>query len=105
LTTPEQTFDDVVVFRGRHDIIGDLFRRRQDLAGNFSDAGLDELEILAAVAVSHGMSTSIVARASGVPAERVNAVLDTSPALVRRQMAAYRREPSGIVIRTTVRLD
>jgi hypothetical protein len=46
------------------------------------------------------MSHAIVAKASGVPRGRVVAVLDRSPVAVRRQMTAYRRESSSIVIRT-----
>jgi hypothetical protein len=90
----------VGVFAGRQDIIGDLFRLNQEVLRGGGGDGLDELEMLAAVAVSHGMSHSIVAKASGVPQGRVDAVLDRSPAAIRRRMTAYRREPSGIVIRT-----
>lgn len=86
---------------GRGDIIGDLARLRRDFVGaaNQTEDLLVRLEVLAAAAVELGMSTTIVGKASGVPPERIAAVLDAQPAGVRRCASDYERRDSGVVTR------
>lgn len=86
---------------GRGDIIGDLARLRRDFVGaaNQTHDLLSQLEVLAAAAVQLGMSESIVGKASGVPPERIAAVLDAQPTGVRRRADDYERRPSGVVTR------
>ncbi len=84
---------------GRHDIIGDLARLRQEFMGaaNKAEGHLAQLEVLAAAAVELGMSYNIVGKASGIPRERIDAVLHAQPAGVRRQAADYERHSSGAI--------
>ena len=103
LDLPEHVFETVrMVMAGRQDIIGDLFRlHRQmiDPSTDDPDRLLGQLEILAAVAVTHGMSHNIVAKASGIPRERVDAVLDHHAIPVRDEAAQWERKPVGVVVR------
>lgn len=84
---------------GRHDIIGDLARLRQEFIGSATRAEgqLAQLEVLAAAAVDLGMSYNIVGKASGIPQERIDAVLHGQPSGVRHQAADYERHSSGII--------
>ncbi len=84
---------------GRHDIIGDLARLRQEfvISADKADADLTQLETLAAAAVELGMSYNIVGKASGIPQQRIDAVVHAQPTRVRRQASAYERLSSGIV--------
>ncbi len=87
LTFYEHLFDPGLVLAGRKDIVGDLARlRRRFLASTDSGADdlLDELELLAATAVALGMSYSIVDKASGIPRERIEVLLEGQPTVVAR---------------------
>jgi hypothetical protein len=91
-----------VVLAGRKDIVRDLARlRRRFLASGDSDADdlLDELELLAATAVALGMSYSIVDKASGLPRERIEVVLEARPTVVERSTSGYQRHASGAISR------
>ena len=95
----EHLFDDERVLDGRGDIIGDLARLRRKfmgVAGNAEDL-LGQLEVLAAAAVELGMSHNIVGKASGIPRDRIDAVLDAQPTTVGRRASDYERHPTGIV--------
>ncbi len=94
-------FDAGPVLTGRQDIIGDLARLRMRFLGSTptDDGLLDELELLAASAVQLGMSFSIVGKASGIPRERVEVVLDSQPAVVQRMAADYERQAGGVLCR------
>ena len=86
---------------GRQDIIGDLARLRLQYLGSPHDAEalLEQLELLSATAVQLGMSFPIVNRACGIPLERIDAVLDAQPDVVRRVASAYERGPAGVLYR------
>lgn len=102
LTAYEHLFDTGPVLAGRKDIVGDLARlRRRFLASADSDADdlLDELELLAATAVALGMSYSIVDKASGIPRERIEVVLEARPTFVERCTSDYQRHASGAISR------
>ncbi len=101
MTIIEHMFDDGHVLTGRHDIIGDLARLRAEFVGaaNEAENRLIRLELLAAAAVELGMSHNIVGKASGIPSQRLDAVLDTQPTGVDRCAAEYERHPSGVVRR------
>jgi hypothetical protein len=92
-------FDYGLELIGRHEIIGDLARFRQEFIGSASKAEgqLAQLEVLAAAAVDLGMSYKIVGKASGIPQERIDAVLHAQPSGVRRQAADYERHSSGVI--------
>lgn len=64
-----------------------------------SDPLLNELELLAAAATNLGMPFSIVSKARGIPRERIEAVLESQPGIVRRTAAAYDRQPGGELCR------
>ncbi|MDH3302566.1 MAG: hypothetical protein OES24_18870 [Acidimicrobiia bacterium] len=85
---------------GRHDIIGDLARLRNEFVGasNRSDDALSRLEVLAATAVFHGMSYAIVTKASGVPRRRIEVVAETQVDAVASCAAGYERLASGLVM-------
>ena len=72
-------FDTGRVLASRKDIIGDLFRLRQEVAQARNEPDTVEryhdLEVLAAVAVTYGMSQSLVTRASNVPRDRIEALI------------------------------
>ena len=89
------------VLIGRGDIIGDLARLHSEFLGaaNEADKLLSQLEVLAAAAVQLGMSQNIVGKASGIPAGRIDAVLDAQPIGVRRCAESYVRGSSGVVVR------
>ena len=95
----ERLFDTRRVLDGRSDIIGDLARLRRKFMGIASNADdlLGRLEVLAAAAVELAMSHNIVRKASGIPRERIDAVLDAQPTTVSRRAADYERHPSGAV--------
>ena len=86
---------------GRQDIIGGLARlhRRFLTEVDEGDPLLNELELLAAAATDLGMSFSIVSKASGIPRERIEAVLESQPEIVRRTAAAYDCQPGGVLCR------
>lgn len=86
---------------GRQDIVGDLARLRMQFlsSGTEADSVLDELETLAAAAVSLAMSYSIVGKASGIPRERIDAVHEVRPTVVQRCAREYERHPSGVICR------
>ena len=94
-------FDAGSVLTGRQDIIGDLARLRMRFLGSTptDDELLDELELLAASAVRLGMSFSIVGKASGIPRERIDVVLDSQPAVVQGVAASYERQAGGVLCR------
>ncbi len=85
---------------GRHDIIGDLARLRNEFVGasNRTDDVLVRLEVLAAAAVSHGMSFAIVIKASGVPRARIEAVAETRAEAVEACASGYERRANGLVM-------
>lgn len=86
---------------GRHDIIGDLARMRNEFIGAVcrTEDALTRLEVLAAAAVFHGMSYAIVTKASGVPRARIEAVAGTQAEAVADCAAGYERLASGLVMR------
>lgn len=88
-----------MVLSGRDDIIGDLARLRGEFTGaaNQTEDLLSRLEVLAAAAVRLGMSHNIVGKASGIPRERIDAVLDTWPHRVEQWAEAYERSSGGVV--------
>jgi hypothetical protein len=95
------------MYGSRQDIIGDLFRLRQELAqaGNEPDATqrYHDLEVLAAVAVTLGMSHNLVGKASNVPRDRIEAILSDHRAQIDQiaDLQGYQRRPSGVVSRTS----
>lgn len=93
-------FDTCGMLAGRHDIIGDLARLRNEFVGasNRSDDVLGRLEVLAAAAVFHGMSYAIVTKASGVPRRRIEVVSETQAEAVASCAAGYERLASGLVM-------
>lgn len=86
---------------GRQDIIGDLARLRNRFlsSADGGDSLLDELELLAAVAIQLGMSYPIVGKASGIPRERLDAVIEAQPTTVRRGASDYEHHTSGVFSR------
>ena len=86
---------------GRLDIIGDLARLRNQFVGatNQSDDVLNRLEVLAAAAVSLGMSYTIVGKASGIPRPRIDSVIESQSDDVDRCADDYERKPTGTVMR------
>lgn len=86
---------------GREDIIGDLARLHRRFLTSADGGGpvLTELELLAAAATDLGMSFSIVSKASGIPRERIEVVLESQSGIVRRTAAAYERQPGGVLCR------
>lgn len=94
-------FDTWMMLTGRQDIVGDLARLRMQFlsSGPEADSVLDELETLAAAAVTLAMSYSIVGKASGIPRERIDAVQEARPTVVERCARDYERHPSGVVCR------
>ncbi len=85
---------------GRHDIIGDIARLRNQFGGATNEATdvLARLEVLAAAAIVHGMSFAIVTRASGVPRRRIEDVLESRADAVAACAAGYERLASGLVM-------
>jgi hypothetical protein len=89
----------------RTDIIGDLYRLRQELAlGSRDPDAADrhhDLEILAAIAVAQGMSYNMVTKASLVPHDRIEALVQHHRAELDQlaQEHGYQRHPSGLVLR------
>ncbi len=84
---------------GRNDIIGDLARLRNDFTNSVTHTEnvLARLEVLAAAPVQLGMSYNIVDKASGIPRDRIQAVLDARPSRVGNEASNYERHPSGVV--------
>jgi hypothetical protein len=95
----------MVMLGAGKDIIGDLFRLRQELALASCEPDAAEryhdLEILAAVAVAQGMSYNLVTKASHVPRDRIEALVQHHPDQIRHLAGehGYERHPSGIVAR------
>ncbi len=91
----------------RKDIIGDLARLRHDIGMNSRDPDAadryQDLELLAAVAVCLGMSHNVANKASGVPIDRINALLSNyRPQLEElADVQGYQRHPSGVVARNS----
>jgi len=85
---------------GRHDIIGDLARLRNEFTGatNQTDDVLSRLEVLAAAAVFHGMSYAIVTKASGIPRRRIEVVAESRDEAVTADAARYERRANGLVM-------
>jgi hypothetical protein len=89
----------------RKDIIGDLYRLRQELARASREPDAVEryhdLEILAAIAVAQGMSYNLVIKASHVPRDRIEALVQHHPGQIDHlaEEQGYERHPSGVVAR------
>ena len=89
----------------RKDIIGDLFRLRQEIAGAPADpdtpSRYHDLEVLAAIAVSAGMSHNIIIKASNVDRDRIDTLIHHHAGQLAHlaEQQGYERDHSGVVAR------